>query len=68
MLPDKIYVKMFSYGVGYVNSSEEKLKGEGIEFIRKEALIEWAESKHNDTDNMDVRASMRMLINKLNEM
>lgn len=65
MMPDKIYTN--NRGV-YAELPVFSQIDANVEYIRKDALLKWAESKHNETDNMDVRTSMRMLIDKLNEM
>lgn len=43
-------------------------KQECTEYIRKGALLEWAKEKHDNTDNMDVRISMAMIMDKLNSL
>ena len=47
--PDKIFIQRYSYGAlldGYSETPKEMAGGENIEFIRKDALLEWAKEQH----------------------
>ena len=49
--PDKIYIQRYSYGAlsdGYSETPKKMAEGENIEYIRKDALLEWA-------DKLDVK-------------
>ena len=44
-VPDKIYIQRYSYGAlldGYSETPKKMAEGENIEYIRKDALLEWA--------------------------
>lgn len=69
--PDKIYIDEDLIAFHILNEKFE----EDIEYIRKDALLEWAEKKKEELLNdepTDVAAGLNagfdMIINKLNEM
>lgn len=80
MIPDKIYVKEFGEGISQMWSgikATETAANVQHEYIRKEALLEWAEKElasyaeeiystdHYEDGCKDV---LRQIIDKLNEM
>ena len=83
MAPDKIYVKEFSEGISQMWSSikaKETTANAQHEYIRKDALMEWAREKkkqllENESANdepsdvaVGIVAGLDMLIGKLNSM
>lgn len=72
MIPDKIYIPQNISRSDVTSLSLPDDKGRGIEFIRKDALLEWLESKvyeHNE-DRFDdgFNAALGQVIDKINEM
>ena len=73
--PDKLYIGRRNYGPligGWVSHPFTSKEIESIEYIRKDALLEWLESKvyeHNE-DRFDdgFNAALGQVIDKLNEM
>ncbi len=73
--PDKIYVsRNFSednspHGLWYLDKSEHDIN---VEYIRKDALLEWAEEQASITEKLNGKGAMlkawNTLIDKLNSM
>ena len=67
MIPDKIYLKIQDLGSGYAYGISLDDNGEH-EYIRKDALIEWAEDFKAKTGWYEIEVAMDDLIDKLNSM
>lgn len=64
--PDKIYVELCSDGV---YSHEKKWEGShNIEYIRKDALLEWAREKYEEYHDRREMFAFGELIDKLNSL
>ena len=60
--PDKIYV----HEASAPELAEPALKEYHVEYIRKDALLEWAKEKANDyKGTANIRRSFEMMINKI---
>jgi hypothetical protein len=68
MAPDKIFVSIDPFGFmsGYYMENHPP---HGEEYIRKDALLEWAKEKANDyKGTANIRRSFEMLIRKINSL
>ena len=65
--PDKFYAEV-NYDTGFVCGYAEPTKSDDIEYIRKDALLEWAQNRYNSTRFKNVRLVMDEVIEKLNSM
>ena len=69
--PDKIYVKEFDEGISQMWSrvkATETTANVQHEYIRKDALMEWAEDFKAKTGWYEIEVAMDDLIDKLNSM
>lgn len=67
--PDKIYVREYPQGLNQMWSSVKATETSAIaqyEYIRKDALIEWAEDFKAKTGWYEIEVAMDDLIDKLN--
>ena len=69
--PDKIYIGRRNYGPligGWESQPFTSKEIESIEYIRKDALLEWAEDVKAKTGWYEIEVAMDDLIDKLNSM
>lgn len=72
--PDKLYIGRRNYGPligGWESQPFTSKEIESIEYIRKDALIEWAKGElmpGNSTEGKGWNMAIQTLIDKLNEM
>ena len=66
MMPNKVYVRKEKDNVIY--SLSVQYNNGGVEYIRKDALLEWAKEINDNTLNDTMSSAMEMLIDKLNSM
>lgn len=79
MIPDKIYIRRYSYGAlldGYFETPQKMKSGENIEYIRKDTLLRWAKEKTDKLFETELdsehdygkRTAFLELIDKLNSL
>ncbi len=72
MAPDKIYVKEFGEGISQmwsVRKAQKTTANAQHEYIRKEALLEWAKEAYlNENASAIRKVCYKQLIDKLNSM
>lgn len=72
--PDKMYIGSCdpSLGRGFATASVEKMKSDDIKYIRKDALLEWLESKiyeyNEDRFDDGFNTALGQVIDKINSM
>jgi hypothetical protein len=69
--PDKLYIGRRNYGPligGWESQPFTSKEIESIEYIRKDALIEWAEDIKAKTAWYEIQVAMDDVIDKLNSM
>lgn len=69
--PDKVYIGRRNYGPligGWKSQPFTSKEIESIEYIRKDALMEWAEDVKAKTGWYEIEVAMDDLIDKLNSM
>lgn len=47
MIPDKIYIPQHNIEAGTIQELDELIVEGSVEYIRKDALLEWAKEKYN---------------------
>lgn len=66
--PDKIYVPQHNIEAGNIQELSELIVAGSTEYIRKEALLEWAKDFKAITGWSEIEEAMDDLIDKLNSM
>ena len=63
--PDKIYIHRTIH-FGLLSASEIDITGQDEQYIRKDALLEWAKEKAEDyRETTNIRRSFEMMIRKI---